>query len=121
MLVLISVVWNFHFLFFNLLHCELWFRRKVSLSYPVEDEDAEEEADQVVPYGVEEVELARINLEQKERVLNTILDDIRKLSLCNDESGEAYSEKEFEAWMVTGGRSVLVRNTVFCAVWVHII
>nr|GMD85005.1 protein SABRE isoform X1 [Ipomoea batatas] len=85
-------------------------KRKVSLSYPVEDEDAEEEADQVVPYGVEEVELARINLEQKERVVNTILDDIRKLSLCNDVSGEAYSEKEFEAWMVTGGRSVLVQK-----------
>ncbi|VFQ75190.1 unnamed protein product [Cuscuta campestris] len=84
--------------------------RKVNLSYQVEDDDVEEEADEVVPYGVEEVELARINHEQEERAIMLILDDIRKLSLCNDVCGEECSEKDMEPWVVTGGRSVLVQK-----------
>lgn len=63
----------------------------------------------MVPDGVEEVELERVNLEQKERALNLIFDDIRKLSMCTDTSGDAHSEKERNLWLISGGRSILVR------------
>ncbi|THG07272.1 hypothetical protein TEA_001862 [Camellia sinensis var. sinensis] len=72
-----------------------------------DDEDIEEEADEVVPYGVEEVELARIKLEQKEREQKLLLDDIRKLSSYGDTSGDICLEKEGDLWMITGGRSTL--------------
>ena len=50
------------------MYCTQCRPRKSSLSFPVEDdEDVEEEADEVVPDGVEEVELAKINLEKRER------------------------------------------------------
>jgi len=62
-----------------------------------------------VPDGVEEVELARVNLEQKERVQKLIQDDIRKLSLYNDASADRNSVKE-GLWIITGGRSILVRQ-----------
>lgn len=85
--------------------------RKSSLSYPSEDDDdVEEEADEVVPDGVEEVELAKINLEQKEREQKLILDDIMKLSLCTEASCDQGPEKEAEFWMITGGRSTLVQR-----------
>lgn len=95
----------------NLLFARLPKPRKSSLSYPVEDdEDVEEEADEVVPDGVEEVELARINLEQKEREQKLLLEDIRKLSLCSDTSGDLCPEKEGDLWMTTEGRSTLVQR-----------
>ncbi|CAK9163638.1 unnamed protein product, partial [Ilex paraguariensis] len=93
----------------NLLFARLPKPRKSSLSYPAEDdEDVEEEADEVVPDGVEEVELARVNVEQKERMKKLIIVDIRKLSLRSDISGDLYPEKEGDLWMVTGGRSTLI-------------
>lgn len=64
----------------------------------------------MVPDGVEEVELAKINLEQTEREQKLLLDDIRKLSLRCDTSSDHYPEKEADLWMITGGRSALVRN-----------
>lgn len=64
----------------------------------------------MVPDGVEEVELAKINLEQKEREHKLILNDIRKLSLFSDTSGDPFSRKEADLWMVTGGRYSLVRK-----------
>lgn len=64
----------------------------------------------MVPDGVEEVELAKINLEQKEREKKLILHDIRKLSVSCDTSGDIHPEKEGDLWIVTGGRSALVRN-----------
>lgn len=64
----------------------------------------------MVPDGVEEVELAKINLEQKEREHKLILNDIRKLSLSSDTSGDPLSRKEADLWMVTGGRYSLVRK-----------
>lgn len=70
----------------------------------------EEEADEVVPDGVEEVELARINLEQKEREQKLILHDIRKLSLSCDTSGDLCQEKEGDLWIVASGKSTLVRK-----------
>lgn len=63
----------------------------------------------MVPDGVEEVELAKIELEQKEREQKLLLDDIRRLSLNGDASGDL-SRKESELWMITGGRSNLVRG-----------
>lgn len=64
----------------------------------------------MVPDGVEEVELARVNLELKEREQKLILDDIRKLSIWCEASGDQYPEKEGDLWMITSGRSPLVRN-----------
>lgn len=64
----------------------------------------------MVPDGVEEVELAKVDLEQKERAHKLLLDDIRKLSLYSDTSGDLHLEKEGDLWMITGGRSILVRN-----------
>lgn len=93
----------------NLLFARLPKPRKSSLSYPADDdEDVGEEADEVVPDGVEEVELSRVKLEQKERAVNLLLDDIRKLSLGNDTSIDL--EKEDNLWMITGGRSTLVQG-----------
>ncbi|KNA17373.1 hypothetical protein SOVF_080580 [Spinacia oleracea] len=85
--------------------------RKSSLTFPSEDDDdVEEEADEVVPDGVEEVELARIKLEHKERDQKMLLDDIVKLSLGNDTSGKLVPEKEGELWMISGGKSTLVQR-----------
>ncbi|KAF7141344.1 hypothetical protein RHSIM_Rhsim06G0070200 [Rhododendron simsii] len=92
----------------NLLFARLPKPRKTSLSYLAEDDEGIEEADEVVPEGVEEVELARINLEQKEREQKMILDDIRKLSSSSETSGDESLEKEGDLWMITGGRSTLV-------------
>ncbi|XP_042988908.1 protein SABRE isoform X2 [Carya illinoinensis] len=95
----------------NLLFARLPKPRKSSLSFPAEDdEDVEEEADEMVPDGVEEVELAKINLEQTEREQKLLLDDIRKLSLRCDTSSDPYPENEADLWMITGGRSTLVQG-----------
>lgn len=64
----------------------------------------------MVPDGVEEVELAKIDLEQKEREQKLLHDDIRKLSLYCDTSGDHYPEREGDLWMITGGKSILVRD-----------
>lgn len=82
--------------------------RRSSLSYPSEDdEDVEEEADEVVPDGVEEVELAKINLEKTERERKLLLDDIRTL-LSDSHSDLCSQEKSGDLWMITGGKSILV-------------
>lgn len=98
---------------FVIFHIDLFilFRpRKSSLSFPVEDdEDVEEEADEVVPDGVEEVELARVELEKKEQEQKLILDDISKLSLRCDNVGDLHPEREGEMWMIAA-RPMLVRN-----------
>ncbi|RDY04424.1 Protein SABRE, partial [Mucuna pruriens] len=95
----------------NLLFARLPKPRKSSLSFPAEDdEDVEEEADEMVPDGVEEVELAKINLEKKEREQRLLIDDIRKLSLWCDHSGDLHPEKESDLWMISGGRSLLVQG-----------
>lgn len=99
-------------MFYNFSNLVIWFRpRKSSISFPAEDdEDVEEEADEVVPDGVEEVELAKVDLEKKEQEQKLILDDIRKLSLRCDNSGDLYPEKEGEMWMIAGATPTLVRN-----------
>ncbi|XP_019083145.1 PREDICTED: protein SABRE-like isoform X1 [Camelina sativa] len=94
----------------NLLFARLPKPRKSSLQCPTEDEDVEEEADEVVPYGVEEVELAKINLEEKERERKLLLDDIRKLSHCSDNTDDTHMEREGELWMISTRRSILVQG-----------
>ncbi|KAH6798514.1 HYPERSENSITIVE TO PI STARVATION 4 [Perilla frutescens var. frutescens] len=95
----------------NLLFARLPKPRKSSLSYPTdEDEDVEEEADEVVPDGVEEVELAKVDLEHKERMKRLILGDITNLSLQADISGDPNPEMEMDLWMITCGRSTLVQK-----------
>ncbi|CAN8244859.1 unnamed protein product [Cochlearia groenlandica] len=94
----------------NLLFARLPKPRKSSLQCPTEDEDVEEEADEVVPYGVEEVELAKINLEEKERERKLLLDDIRKLSHCSDNMDDTHMEREAELWMISTRRSILVQG-----------
>ncbi|RZC51991.1 hypothetical protein C5167_020418 [Papaver somniferum] len=96
----------------NLLFARLPKPRKSSISSLSEnDEDVEEEADEVVPDGVEEVELARISLEKSGQERKLLLDDIRKLSSCNTigDSGPS-PEKEDTLWMVKGGISTLVHG-----------
>lgn len=63
----------------------------------------------MVPDGVEEVELAKVDLEHKERLKRLILDDIRNLSLQADINGDSHPEMEMELWMITCGRSILVK------------
>ncbi|KAK9109067.1 hypothetical protein Sjap_017127 [Stephania japonica] len=95
----------------NLLFARLPKPRRSSLSYLSEnDEDVEEEADEVVPDGVEEVELARINLEQTERQRKLVIDDIRKLSIGIDTSGELVLDDNASLWMISCGRSTLVQG-----------
>lgn len=95
----------------NLLFARLPKPRRSSLPKSAEDdEDIEEEADEVVPDGVEEVERERVNLEHKERARNLLFDDIRKLSVLTDTSGDANSDKDGNLWMISGGRSTLVQR-----------
>ena len=65
----------------------------------------------MVPDGVEEVELAKISLEQRERERKLLLDDIRVLLSPNDMSGETSSwlNKDSVLWMIHGEKSLLVR------------
>ncbi|CAN0873523.1 Protein SABRE [Linum grandiflorum] len=89
----------------NLLFARLPKPKKNCLSLPTEDEeDMEQEADAVVPDGVEEVELARIELQKSDQHLKLLFDDIRSLSLDGDSS----AGMEQHLWMITGGTSALV-------------
>ncbi|KAF7817045.1 protein SABRE isoform X1 [Senna tora] len=95
----------------NLLFARLPKPRKSSLSFSGnDDEDVEEEIDEVVPDGIEEVELAKISLEQKEREHKLILEDIRQLSFFCDTSADPCPEKEGDLWMIAGGRPMLVQG-----------
>ncbi|CAK9313018.1 unnamed protein product [Citrullus colocynthis] len=96
----------------NLLFARLPKPRNSSLSFPSEDgEDVEEEADEVVPDGVEEVELAKINLERKEREKRLLVNDIRKLSFyCDGGGSDLNPEKDGEMWMISGGKALLVQG-----------
>ncbi|XP_068654022.1 protein SABRE-like isoform X2 [Aristolochia californica] len=98
----------------NLLFARLPKRRKSSLSYASDDDDEDvgEEADEVVPDGVEEVELAKINLEQAERERRLLLDDIRTLSVLKDFSVDPslFPERSGDLWMISGGIITLVQG-----------
>ncbi|KAM0897907.1 hypothetical protein ACQ4PT_022264 [Festuca glaucescens] len=95
----------------NLLFARLPKPRKNSLQYPSDDEDVEEEADEVVPDGVEEVELAKINLEQRERERKLLLDDIRSLAGTGDShTGHVSAEIDNSFWMINSGKASLVEG-----------
>uniref|UniRef100_A0A7N0UUA0 FMP27/BLTP2/Hobbit GFWDK motif-containing RBG unit domain-containing protein n=1 Tax=Kalanchoe fedtschenkoi TaxID=63787 RepID=A0A7N0UUA0_KALFE len=95
----------------NLLFARVPKPRKSGLLPPADDDgDAEEVADAVVPDGVEEVEVARINLERTEREKKLVVSDIRKLSNATDASNEFGLENESQLWMVTGSRPLLVQG-----------
>ncbi|CAH8337276.1 unnamed protein product [Eruca vesicaria subsp. sativa] len=100
----------------NLLFARLPKPQNDSLKLSGEEEDeVEEEIDEVVPDGVEEVELAKIELEHKERDKMLLLGDIRKLTQNESNSGKINLEKESDfLWMITCGKPILVerlRNT----------
>uniref|UniRef100_A0A0D9VXG2 FMP27/BLTP2/Hobbit GFWDK motif-containing RBG unit domain-containing protein n=1 Tax=Leersia perrieri TaxID=77586 RepID=A0A0D9VXG2_9ORYZ len=86
--------------------------RKNSLQYSSDDEDVEEEADEVVPDGVEEVELAKINLEKREREMKLLLDDIRFLRGTGDNhtSNILLVERDDCLWMINSGKTLLVER-----------
>ncbi|KAL6012637.1 hypothetical protein ACLOJK_003126 [Asimina triloba] len=86
--------------------------RKSSLSASEDDEDVEEEADEVVPDGVEEVELAKIALEKTERERKLFLDDIMNLSVSSDIPGDSSlsAEMDDDFWMITGGKATLAQG-----------
>ncbi|XP_072971943.1 protein SABRE-like isoform X2 [Typha angustifolia] len=100
----------------NLLFARLPRPRRSSLSCPLDDDDEDEnigeEADEVVPEGTEEVELAKINLERKERERTLLINDIRTLSVIADISGDLISSPQHDdnLWMITGARSTLVQS-----------
>ncbi|KAJ4793688.1 Golgi-body localization protein domain isoform 1 [Rhynchospora pubera] len=90
-----------------------------SMVYPsdddVDDESEEmgEEADEFVPDGVEEVELAKIKVEQGERETKVLIDDIRALLKAADPSepvGPALQSDEDISWVVTGSKLLLVQR-----------
>lgn len=64
----------------------------------------------MVPDGIEEVELAKVNLEKKEREQKLLLEDMKKLSFLCDPSKDPHPEKEPDLWMIDGGIAMLVRN-----------
>lgn len=84
-----------------------------------DDEYEEEEADEVVPDGVEEVELARVDLEHKARAQKLIQEDIKKLSLCTDASADMGPAKGGDLWIISGGRSILVRQELSEALYLY--
>ncbi|CAF2277031.1 unnamed protein product [Brassica napus] len=96
----------------NLLFARLPKPQNDSLKLSGEEEDeGEEEIDEVVPDGVEEVELAKVELEHKERDKMLLLDDIRKLTQKESNSRNKSLEKETDIlWMITCGRPILVEE-----------
>ncbi|CAH2061505.1 unnamed protein product [Thlaspi arvense] len=75
-----------------------------------EDDEGEEEIDEVVPDGVEEVELAKIELEHKQRDKMLLLDDIRKLTQSESNSGNYTNLEKKNDWMITCGKPILVEE-----------
>ncbi|KAG8063345.1 hypothetical protein GUJ93_ZPchr0003g18208 [Zizania palustris] len=98
----------------NLLFARVPRTKKSNLCYPLDnddDDDVGEESDAVVPDGVEEVELAKIDVEIKERERMILLDDIRTLSVGNEVSSDEIQTPKSDdvTWIVTGSRATLVK------------
>lgn len=66
----------------------------------------------MVPDGVEEVELAKINLEQRVREMKLLLDDRRSLTGYVDSGTDhCYSAvKDDFLWMISSGKTSLVKS-----------
>lgn len=88
----------------------IWYRPRKNRHY--QEEGEEEEADEVVPDGIEEVELARIRLEQAQRECRLLSRDLRTLrhhGLSDDYSSFNSSTSEDDSlWMISSPRSILV-------------
>uniref|UniRef100_A0A0D3DK79 FMP27/BLTP2/Hobbit GFWDK motif-containing RBG unit domain-containing protein n=1 Tax=Brassica oleracea var. oleracea TaxID=109376 RepID=A0A0D3DK79_BRAOL len=88
--------------------CDMYLRpRKSSIHFPTEDDDA---VDEVIPYGNEEVEIAKINLKEKEWEQKLLLDDIQILSHYSDNMEDTHVEKEGDSWMISSRKSILVER-----------
>nr|CAB3500797.1 unnamed protein product [Digitaria exilis] len=98
----------------NLLFARTPRKPKSNLSYPLDndDDDIEEASDAIVPDGVEEVELAKISVEVKERARNLLLDDIRALCTSAESSHDQSSSPKADdsTWIVSGSRLMLVKQ-----------
>lgn len=76
-----------------------------------DNEDVGDEFDQLVPDGVEEVDLAKINLEQRRREHKLLLSDVKVLGVTTDiTDGTDSSPDKFDLWMVEGSKLTLVRS-----------
>lgn len=87
----------------------LWVRPRKNRHY--QEDGEEEEADEVVPEGVEEVELARIKLEQAQRECRLLFRDLRTLrhlDLSCDFESNSFSSDDEVLWMIASPRSSLV-------------
>ncbi|KAJ0229601.1 FMP27 [Hirschfeldia incana] len=84
--------------------------RKSSLHFPTKDDDVDDKIDEVVPYVIDEVELAKINLEEKEWEQKLLLDDIQILSNYSDNVEDTHVEKEGDLWMISSRKSVLMEG-----------
>lgn len=71
----------------------------------------------MVPDGVEEVELAKINLELRERERKLLLDDIRSLMVTGDNHTSNFLsfERDDYLWMINSGKTLLVNISVCTA------
>ncbi|CAN7029893.1 unnamed protein product [Brassica rapa subsp. trilocularis] len=88
--------------------CDMYLRpRKSSLHFPTEDDDA---VDEVIPYGNEEVEIAKINLKEKEWEQKLLLVDIQILSHYSGNMEDTHVEKEGDSWMISSRKSILVER-----------
>ncbi|XBI71816.1 hypothetical protein VPH35_065929 [Triticum aestivum] len=98
----------------NLLFARAPRTRKSNLCYPLDDDDSDiaEESDAVVPDGVEEVELAKIHVEVKERERKILFDDIRILSTSSELSGDPSQSPKLDdsTSIATGSKSMLVKR-----------
>lgn len=87
-------------------------RKNALLNYGDEDDNVEEEADEVVPDGVIEVELARIKLEEAEREFKLFSNDLQRvkegcssIGTSDGDLNEDSSETNF--WMMSCERPTL--------------
>ncbi|KAJ7565154.1 hypothetical protein O6H91_02G050400 [Diphasiastrum complanatum] len=93
-------------------------RKDNFLAYGEKDEVIEEEADEVVPDGVEEVEQARIRLEQAQRECKLLFDDLKAIKSLEVLSGmggpspddNLSKSQEGYLWMISSKTSALIRR-----------
>ena len=86
----------------------VWCRRRKNRHF---EEGEEEEADEVVPDGIEEVELARIRVEQAQREYRLLFRDLRTLrnhDLNDFSSFDSSTADDDCLWMIASNRSTLV-------------
>ncbi|XP_074579905.1 protein SABRE-like [Curcuma longa] len=75
------------------------------------NEDIGDEFDRLVPDGVEEVDLAKINLEKRIREHKLLLSDVKVLGITTDKTdGADPSPDKFDLWMVEGSKPTLLEE-----------